>query len=149
MVAAAASPFHVEYERGVGEMLESMGHRAEFTMLQVYRRRVGNANLWQRFTQIDMTNPGNAEVGSVHFAPNSLKDYEWNSLRTVPSRCNNWYNFPALAGAPSLVDCTEWGGGDIRLHHLWWFKHFPHKTGQVDGISANWWRYITNPNFVQ
>ena len=137
------------YERGVGEMLESMGHRAEFTLLQVYRRRIGNANLWQRFTQIDMTNPGNAEVGSVHFAPNSLKDYEWNSMRTVPSRCYNWYNFPDLDGDPRLVDCTEWGGGDIRLHHLWWLKHFPHKTGQVDGISANWWRYIANPNFVR
>jgi len=137
------------YERGVGEMLESMGHRAEFTLLQVYRRRFGNANLWQRFTRIDMTNPGNAEVGSVHFAPNSLKDYEWNSIRTVPSRCNNWYNFPDLEGDPRLVDSTEWGGGDIRLHHLWWFKHFPHKTGQVDGISANWWRYFANPNFVR
>jgi hypothetical protein len=137
------------YERGVGEMLENMGHRAEFTMLQVYRRRLGIANLWQRFTRIDMTNPGKAEVGSVHFAPNSLKDYEWNSLRMVPSRCDTWYNFPNLDGDPRLVDCTEWGGGDIRLHHLWWFKHFPHRTGQVDGISANWWRYVANPNFVR
>lgn len=137
------------YERGVGEMLESMGHRAEFTLLQVYRRRFGNANLWQRFTRIDMTNPGDAEVGSVHFAPNSLKDYEWNSIRTVPSRCNDWYKFPDIGGDPRIVDCTEWGGGDIRLHHLWWFKHFPHITGQVDGISANWWRYIANPNYVR
>jgi hypothetical protein len=137
------------YERGVGEMLESIGHRAEFTMLQVYRRRIGTANLWQRFTRIDMTSPGNAEVGSVHFAPNSLKDYEWNSMRTVPSRCNNWYNFPNLEGDPRQVDCTEWGSGDIRLHHLWWLKHFPRKTGQVDGISANWWRYLANPNFVR
>jgi hypothetical protein len=137
------------YERGEGEMLENMGHRAEFTLLQVYRRRLGNTNLWQRFTRIDMTSPGYAEVGSVHFAPNSMKDYEWNSLKQVSSRCDTWYNFPNLEGTPRLVDCTEWGGGDIRLHHLWWFKHFPHRTGQVAGISANWWRYFANPNFVR
>jgi hypothetical protein len=64
----------------------------------------------------------------------------------VPSRCANWLNFPALEGAPRLVDCGEWGGGDIRLHHLWWFEHFPHAAGASEGRSHNWWEYVIDPN---
>jgi hypothetical protein len=137
------------YERGVGEMLESYGHRAESIMSHVYRRRRGEANLWQRFIRYDKSHPGRAEVGNVHYAPNSQQDYDWGNRSRVPSRCDTWYRFPDLSGSPRLVSCYEWGNGDTRQHHLWWFRHFPHVSGETDGISNNWWEYVADPNLVQ
>jgi hypothetical protein len=137
------------YERGVGEMLEAHGHRAESIMGHVFRERRGRADLWERFTRYDKTHPGRAEVGNIHFAPNSRRDYDWGNRETVSSRCDTWYRFPDLDGPARGVNSREWGNGDIRLHHLWWYRHLPHVAGASDGISDNWWEYITNPNLVQ
>ena len=133
------------YERGVGEMLESVGHRAESIMRQVYSKRTGERNLWERFVRHEKTHPGQSEVGTVHFAPNSVRDYDWGNPRRVRSRCDDWYKYPDLAGRNKMVDCGEWGGGDIRLHHIWWFRHLPHWKGETDGLSNNWWEYILDP----
>lgn len=136
------------YERGVGEMLEDMGHRAESILSKVYERTRGDANLWERFIRHEKTHPGRAECGNVHFAPNSVRDYDWGNTRVVPSRCDNWYRFPDLNGAPREVSCDEWGNGDIRKHHVWWMRHFPHYVGESGGIAWNWWEYIADPNRV-
>jgi hypothetical protein len=136
------------YERGVGEMLEDLGHRAESIMSRVFAGKRGEANLWERFTRYDKTHPGKAECGNVHFAPNSERDYDWGNRREVVSKCDDWYSFPNFKGATRRVNCSEWGDGDIRLHHLWWFKHFPHVAGETDGIAHNWWSYIIDPNLV-
>ena len=138
------------FERGVGEMLEDLGHRAESMLFQVYRGMEGKPNnLWERFLRIERDFPGRAEVGSVHFAPNSVKDYDWGNKTPVLSYCDNWYKFPDLSGAPRTVDCREWGNGDIRLHHLWWFRHMPHIIGEAEGILTNWWEYIIDSNTVK
>jgi hypothetical protein len=137
------------YERQVGQMLEAHGHRAESIMDYVYRNKKGEANLWKRFSRYDKTHPGQAEVGIVHYAPNSQKDYDWGNKMKVMSRCDNWLNFPDLSGPPKQVDDSQWGRGDTRLHHLWWFKRFPHIAGVSDGISHNWWEYVTDPNRVR
>jgi hypothetical protein len=137
------------YQRGVGEMFESMAHRAESIMTQAFRNTSGTANLWQRFILYDKIAPGNSEVGSVHYAPNSQTDYDWGNPRNVLSRCSNWYSFPDLSGQPVSVNCSEWGNGDIRLHHIWWLRHFPHLTGETNMISYNWWKYIIDPNNVR
>ena len=42
----------------------------------------------------------------------------------------------------------NWGGGDMRAHHLWWYEHIPNTTGETDGISNNWWEYMVDPNKV-
>ena len=60
-------------ERGIGEMLESFGHRCEDTLRRVYRSKTGEANLFERFCRYDQKYPGAAEVGSIHFAPNSAR----------------------------------------------------------------------------
>lgn len=137
------------YQRGVGEMLENLGHRAESIMRQVYRKHQGEDNLWEKFARYDQTHPGRAEVGIMHFAPNSTKDYEWGRTNAVPSVAHTWLNFPDLRGAPKLVTNADWGGGDVRLHHQWWFRHLPHTTGRTKGISHNWWEYIIDPNTVR
>jgi hypothetical protein len=137
------------YQRGVGEMLEAFGHRAESIMRHVFRKKKGNANLWERFARYDQSHPGRAEVGVMHFAPNSTRDYEWGNKTRVKSSCDDWYNFPNLTGQQRVVDCGDWGDGDIRAHHQWWFKHMPHITGSSGGISYNWWQYIIDPNTVR
>lgn len=132
------------YERGVGEMLEDLGHRTESVMERVYTGRTGEANLWQRFCRYDRTAPGRAEVGNVHFAPNSERDYDWGNRRFVLSRCDDWLRFPdgLNDGEPRRVNCAEWGNGDIRAHHRWWLSHLPRAAGSTDGIANNWWRYV-------
>lgn len=133
------------YERGVGEMLEDLGHRAESILSHIFRRS-GEANLWERFTRYEKTHPRQAECGNVHFAPNSERDYDWGNPRYVLSRCDAWLNFPDLSAPSRRVNCAEWGNGDIRQHHLWWFQHFPHVDGASHGTSHNWWEYVVDPN---
>ncbi len=103
---------------------------------------------WERFTRYDKTHPGQAEVGWMHFAPNSLQDYDWGNKARVPSRADTWKNFPNLDGQPQVVDCAAWGNGDIRAHHKWWFERLPHITGGAGGLAYNWWKYVIDPNTV-
>ncbi|MGE5027270.1 MAG: hypothetical protein ACM3JK_02220 [Betaproteobacteria bacterium] len=135
-------------ERGVGEMLESFTHRCESVMTKVYEHTSGDANLYARFSRYDKQNPGQAECGTVHYAPNSDRDYDWGNPRYVPSKCDDWYNFPHFTGATRQVNCVDWGNGDIRLHHLWWLDHLPRVSGRINGIANNWWQYVIDPNRV-
>jgi hypothetical protein len=136
------------YERGVGEMMESYGHRAESILSKVYEGETAEDNLWERFTRYDVKHPGASEVGNMHFAPNSQNDYDWGNRRSVESACDDWYDFPHLRGERRTVDSDEWGGGDIRLHHAWWFRHLPHAEGETNGVLNNWWEYVLDPNRV-
>jgi len=136
------------YERGVGEMLESYGHRAESILARVFRGAPAAANLWEHFTRHEKSHPGQAEAGNVHFAPNSRRDYDWGNPAPVPSRWRAWRSFPDLTAGPQLSSSRDWGGGDIRAHHKWWFSLMPHHPGQSLGIANNWWRYIVDPNEV-
>jgi hypothetical protein len=138
------------YERGVGEMLENMGHRAESIMEKTFDGLTGEANLWERFIRYDQTSPGKAACGSVHFAPNSERDYDWNNPSAVLSECDDWlHNFPNFKGVTRSVTSDEWGNGDIREHHKWWLRHFPKTAGRRNDIHNNWWQYIMDPNHVK
>ncbi len=134
------------YQRGVGEMLEAFGHRAESIMKHVFRHKRGDDDLWERFFRHEFKNPDRAEVGWMHYAPNSERDYDWGNKRKVLSRWRTWRNFPNLEGEAEIVDSSDWGKGDIRLHHKWWFTLLPHITGAANGIAYNWWQYIADPN---
>ncbi|MBI1281782.1 MAG: hypothetical protein GC179_26900 [Anaerolineaceae bacterium] len=136
------------FERGVGEMLEDLGHRAESILYKVFENTHGEANLFEKFLRYDKKDRGRAEVGNVHFAPNSQRDYDWGNPTPVLSRCDTWLNFPDLAGQPRIVTCADWGNGDIRAHHKWWMTRFPHIVGKTNGISWNWWQYVIDPNTV-
>jgi hypothetical protein len=138
------------YERGVGEMLENLGHRAESIMEKTFETTSDDDNLWQRFIRYEQTHPGKAALGNVHFAPNSDRDYDWNNPSTVLSECDDWrYNFPNFKGVTRPVTSADWGYGDIRAHHKWWMSHFPKVAGRKNGIHNNWWQYIANPNNVK
>jgi len=137
------------YERGVGEMLENMGHRAESIMEKTFENIRGEDNLWKRFTRYEKTHSGRAALGNVHFAPNSDRDYDWGNRSIVLSECDDWlHNFPNFKGVTRKVTAADWGNGDIREHHKWWMSHFPKIKGSKNGIDYNWWQYIANPNNV-
>lgn len=174
------------FERGVGEMLEDLGHRAESIMEHVFRdvaeedvknqeprtrtswwqRLLGTAedespienrkseivnlsgNLWKQFIRYDKTHPGMASCGNVHFAPSSQRDYDWGNQRPVLSNADDWLNYPNFTGAVREMHCAEWGNGDIRQHHIWWMKRFPHVEGTTPtGKLNNWWEYVIGLEF--
>ena len=136
------------YERGVGPMLESFGHRLESHLNRAWHRQRGEDNLWKRFIRYDLIAPGQANCGWMHYAPNSLIDYDWGNQTRVPSNCDDWLNFPNFQGITREVNRSEWGDGDMRAHHLWWFKHLPRAAGETYGIANNWWWYGLDPNAV-
>ena len=137
------------YERDVGPMLESMGHRAESLLQHTWRHHRGEENLWERFRLYDKVAPGKANCGWMHYAPNSERDYDWGNPNPVPSNCDDWLHFPDFQGRVRTVDRSEWGGGDMRAHHKWWYKHLPRAPGHTHGISNNWWLYTVDPNAVR
>lgn len=135
------------YERGVGEMLESFGHRIESIMRHVFGSwEPEETHAWNRFTLYDKGAPGRAGCGNVHFAPNSERDYDWGNRRSVWSTCDDWLDYPHLSGQRRRVDCSEWGGGDIRAHHRWWLQHLPRAPGRTAGRLNNWWAHATDFN---
>lgn len=154
------------YERSVGEMLHSYAHRCESIMAQVFNCQDFLAwaykpnrmpatisptltlNLFQRFICFDQIAPGKAAVGTVHYAPNSTKDYDWSNQTPVKSECYDWLNFPNFKGDVRTVIGTEWGNGDDRSYQLWWLGHMPKVAGRLNGVHNNWWQYIANPNNV-
>jgi hypothetical protein len=135
------------YERGVGEMLEDLGHRTESILRRVYGSwEPKPTHAWNRFTLYDKQAPGQAACGNVHFAPNSQSDYDWGNPTPVESTCDDWFYYPHLTGRKRTVTCAEWGSGDIRLHHQWWLNHLPRAPGRTAGKLNNWWAYVVDFN---
>ncbi len=136
------------FERGIGEMLEDFSHRVEAHLDRAWQWESSEQNLWRQFILYDQVAPGQANCGSVHYAPNSTRDYDWGNPRYVPSTCDDWLTFPDLKGVTKQVNSAEWGGGDIRAHHLWWLRHLPRAAGDTNGIPNNWWALAIDPNTV-
>lgn len=160
----------------VGNMLEDYGHRMECTMDRVFSsartRRINELaadknrvqfdynklNLWERFVLVDIVMPGRSGVGTMHFAPNSKRDYEWQSSAVVETYYPDWLNYPNFKGEKVSTDCAGWVGAAIgtdgskffegeREHHKWWFRHIPHLKGTVKDVDGaeylnNWWSYM-------
>ncbi|MEK7595043.1 MAG: hypothetical protein AAB443_00420 [Patescibacteria group bacterium] len=133
------------YERSVSEMLESFGHRVEFTLTKVFEN--AKVNDWERFTRYDQKFPGKAECGTVHFAPNSTRDYDWSNSNYALSNCDSWYSFPEVTHKPELINCQKWGcqGYDYKKY---WLALIPIAAGETKGIKNDWWSYISNPNLI-
>jgi hypothetical protein len=135
------------YERGISEMLENFGHRFEGTMTN---KLFGSwdmtsyANAWDRFTQNRKTHPSGAkyyQCGNVHFAPNSLADYDWTNSYTVTSNCDDWLNYPNMKGQTAPINCNAWGCSDLG-YKRWWLSHLPIASGTTNGITNNWWQSV-------
>jgi hypothetical protein len=138
-----------DYSKDLGGMLEAFIHRAEAIMFNEYDGYPSAKNMWKRFTAIDKTSPQNAGIGTAHYAPNSLSDYDWNNSRYVMSNCDDWNTYPNLKGKVTTVNATEWGNGSRIKHHEWWLKHLPHGVGKTDGVFNNWFHYIMTPDWCR
>jgi len=150
------------YERDLGEMLHSFNHRAEAILAKVFNsldflawsyqrnrdpstiRPDQSLNLFERFILFDQIAPGAAGVGSVHFPPNGIRDYDLGNPRLVASNSYDWLRFPGFKGDVRMISATEWGGGSERAYQRWWMQHLPKTAGRKDGIHNNWWQYIAN-----
>lgn len=137
------------YERGEGEMLESYCHRIEsvlsLTIGQgVWEPKSKRGNPWDQFTRVDKDFPGEAEVGSVHCAPNSVGDYDWSNTNKVWTYANDWLSYPILPRHKQLFNAATGGWEGITGHHLWWMTRLPHRSGVTNGFYNNWWQYIVN-----
>jgi len=147
--------FYFSYEREEGCALENMGHAFESIMQHLYGRwdyniSLPQMNTWEKFTLYDKVKPGEAACGNVHFAPNSIKDYDWGNKTKVTSNYLEWVNYPKCENKKELVDCSVWGNGDMRLHHLWWFSCIPKAEGKdADGTFKNWWEYFIKPELAK
>ena len=49
--------------------------------------------MWNRFTRVDKDFPGESEVGSVHYAPNSASDYDWSNTNAVWTYADDWLTY--------------------------------------------------------
>jgi hypothetical protein len=150
------------YERDLGEMLHSYNHRAEAILAKIfdslnflawsYKRNRDPAtirpnqvlNLFERFILFDQIAPGKAGVGSVHYPPNGIRDYDLGNPRLVASNSYDWLRFPDFQGDVRMISASEWGGGTERAFQRWWMQHIPRTAGRKDGIHNNWWQYIAN-----
>jgi hypothetical protein len=140
-------------ERGVTESIHNFGHRTEATMSYIYGSWQENrtSHNWDRFGLVKLQSPDYAYsgCGSVHFAPNSTFDGEFNNINnSVPSLCGDFLNYPDLT-IPSeelpSVNCTTWGCTAIG-YYAYWFSHLPGNNGTApDGYLNNWWAYIFDP----
>ncbi len=137
------------YERGVGEMLHDMGHRAEGAL----QTGLG-LNLWDRFdgqrprygnSNLPDVDPNNAHCGNTHFPPNAKDAYAYSRNLPVQSDCADWPNYPNLTGQRTTTNYTTWCGpsGDCQRGFFnWWFSNFPHKPGVYNDTYLNWWLYL-------
>ncbi|HEY9062756.1 MAG TPA: cellulose binding domain-containing protein [Pseudobacteroides sp.] len=142
-----------------------------------------NYNLWGRFRTADQqgcgtnddrfaaSSPGNANVGSSHFPPNSIRgiDYGWEAPETwrpgnyVSSCADDWYSYPNLPSPPvyKMIGPYDFGaynyyevgtsykemGYTPLAYHMWWLNHLPHNPGvNSNGILNNWWYYVYDFN---
>ena len=137
------------YERGEGEMLESYSHRIESVLSLTVGRGVWDPkrirdNAWNQFSRVDKDWPGESEVGTVHYAPNSMSDYDWGNTNLVWTFADDWLTYPDLPRKKKLLNAKTGGWDGIVNHHLWWMTRLPHAAGVTEGFYNNWWQYIVN-----
>jgi len=142
------------YERGLSEMVEDLGHRTEASLTKAFGSWEENrtAHAWDKFALVSAQSPSYnySGCGSVHYAPNSAKDYDWGNTNPTETTCDDFANYPDLSINPTkrTVTCSEWGCNGLG-YFTWWFGHMPkNEGGSTDGKANDWWEYITDPNAV-
>ncbi len=132
------------YERGVPEAMESMGHRAESALWAAFGRwnvHHPDPNAWEIYTTIDKEIPGKGHVGNIHYPVNGLSDYDFSNTRYVITYADNWKRYPYLLDQTRTVNCLEWNCGHLG-YMRWWYAHLPRFTGVSDSTLNNWWMYF-------
>lgn len=91
----------------------------------------------------------NVNIGDVHYAPNSVRDYDWGNTTPVMSYADCWYDYPNMTNwVPRSMTCADWGNGVNYKHKIWFFKHMPEKVGLRRGHMMNWITKYMNFNIA-
>ncbi|AKM79069.1 MAG: hypothetical protein UX85_C0003G0135 [Candidatus Beckwithbacteria bacterium GW2011_GWB1_47_15] len=137
----------LNYQRQINEALESFGHRAESALTQAFGGWAQNrtAHDWDKFALVKAQSPNYdySGCGSIHYAPNSVTDYDWSNQTYVPSTCQDWVNYPDLTEAKQNLNCQAWNCSGYDFHK-YWFSHLPRVSGSTASRLNNWWKYILN-----
>jgi len=163
------------YGAPFANMVHDFGHRAEYTMGNVYRDTdIGEysatpsgdpSNNWELFhsgkTSTNHTDYSRTlnyfGCGNIHYAPGVVTptgngEYTGTATRNV---CEDFANYPNLTPAASQQRVLDsvWGGNDLG-HYTRWFTYFPKFQGvnlsgfHADGLLNDWWEYFMNPNYI-
>ncbi|MDR0506679.1 MAG: T9SS type A sorting domain-containing protein [Dysgonamonadaceae bacterium] len=148
---------------------ECFGHAAENILRKVFGYRfdsytenaytvnnINDLNLWERFCLNEHATPGYSSAGNVHFAPNSVSDYDWENKTLVQSSWIDWLDYPNLTGKTKASNSDDWVPftnsqfSAARQHHRWWFSLMPHlcEGRTKEGYSNNWWDYLFIGDYV-
>src|SRR5262249_7815877 len=94
----AVMGFH--YQRGLPEMLNSLGHRFESSIARFFGGwNIQNPQtLWDKYTaNVGQTQGGGPYgIGSIHFPANGVQDYDYSNPQTIQSTAPDWLNYPDL-----------------------------------------------------
>ncbi|HUW21492.1 MAG TPA: hypothetical protein VMW41_02370 [Candidatus Bathyarchaeia archaeon] len=122
------------YERSLTEMLEDLGHRFEYTMIQIPEVRQD----WRKFTDGD-------HCGTVHVPPNATVNYDRSNTNPIESFCDDFHNYPNLLQKKTSFNCRAW---DCTAYGYltWWLGHIPNRQGKKNNVLNNWWLYVTDPD---
>jgi len=144
-----SKPFAImgfSYERRLAEMIHNLCHRTEATMEKVSGGwdTTDLSTDWAKFAANAHQSNGVAAVGSCHYPPNGVEDYDYDNLSTVWSSASAWMDYPHLEEKADSINADTWGGPEYHLNYMkWWFSHLPHASGPSEtGILSNWWAYI-------
>lgn len=153
-------------------------HRVEAVLAHIWHRHVLGYCDWdfggmsmqdvhtyaQLFTMTDLCRPGEAQVGSCHFMPNSKLGYVGDMDDAVPSGHHLWFEFPR--GFPldlsrkdryDIVSGGTWANyaglsGSVS-EYIWQLNHIPkgqRNWSEAPALFANrhtdWWKYIVDVN---
>lgn len=127
--------------RPVDNALHSFGHMMEGMLGNLQTVEL----FWFRFAGNTQNGwPLERSCGNVHYAPNSVIDYDIASMRTVSSTCENWN--PDVNGAAVNLNCTKWGCTEAG-HMKWWFQNMPNMSNSLlyQGRKLpNWFDFLSN-----
>ena len=135
--------------RGVDDALEVFAHRVEFVMARVYANHPPSKNQWAKYTTYNLQKVGHAAFGTIHRAPNSTENFEYDNQTPVICSAEDWKNYPNMTNEIRVMTCKDWGDGDPLEHHRWWLSGIPHFNGKTDGIFNSWWQYIMTPDYIK
>ena len=138
--------------------IHSLGHRMEFTMSLIYHSygwdTTDRNNNWEKFVQgISTKNVdrfgSHYACGSIHFPPNTKKEYNYLDSNIVPSYCKSFFDYPIIDNTnKEEINYNSWGTNETG-YYQWWFSHIPTASGRgADGVLQNWWTYFIDPDFT-
>ena len=146
----AVAGYGFNYERGVGCMIEDLGHRTENHGSRAYGgwHLAEPTSSWDYFTANYLESPaGTYGVGTCHVPANADGHYDWADTRIVESSAYDWVNYPNLTGATSPVSLDDWAFGsypDYQRDYFNWFYGLlpradgpPRMAGKLTGTNTS------------